>query len=278
LNPILLPVRKLFNLMGVDVVRYKRPAQSLRSGTQTKPAAAQRIIIGGGDRDYGPDWHNIEYATPGYADKYPTLARNIDIPHDLTSSTPFAIPDASIVAAYSSHVFEHLKDPHIRFILADTFRVMAPGGFLRVSCPNIDLYVRAFLEKDLDFFHYRDHPHYAGLGISDSVAGLFLDVFATRLGEKPYKHSYEEVRTTIESLGAEQAIEHYCAQAEYDYARSHYHVNWFNPRKLMAMMREAGFREVYESALGQSRCPAMRDLTTFDMGDPKISLFVECRK
>jgi predicted SAM-dependent methyltransferase len=277
LNPILLPVRKLFNLLGIDVVRYKaRPVQAPQAGA--KSTAPQRIIIGGGDRDYGPDWHNIEYATPGYADKYPTLARNIDIPHDLTSAKPFAIRDGSILTAYSSHVFEHLKDKHIRFILGDTCRVLAPGGYLRVSCPNIDLYVRAFLDKDLDFFHYRHHPHYASLGISDSVVGLFLDVFATRLGEQSRKHRYEEVHSAIESMGVEQAIEHFCEQADYDYAKSHYHVNWFNPRKLMAMMREAGFREVYESALGQSQCPAMRDLTTFDMGDPKISMFVECRK
>lgn len=277
-NPILLPVRKLLNLMGVDVVRYKPPAQPVHFGTRTKPAVPQRIIIGGGDRDYGPEWHNIEYATPGYSDKYATLARNIDIPHDLTSTTPLPIRDASVLAAYSSHVFEHLKDEHIRFILTDVYRVLSPGGYLRVSCPNIDLYVRAFLDKDLEFFHYRQHPHYVRLGIADSVVGLFLDVFATRLGEQPHKRSYEEVRSAIEAMGAERAIQHYCEQVEYDYARSHYHVNWFNPGKLMTMMREAGFRECYESALGQSRCPAMRDLTVFDMGDPKISMFVECRK
>jgi hypothetical protein len=44
------------------------------------------------------------------------------------------------------------------------------------------------------------------------------------------------------------------------------------------MFREAGFREVYLSALGQSYCPDMRDLGLFDMGDPKISMFVEGRK
>lgn len=271
-------MRKLFNLMGVDVVRYKPPVQASQGGARTKPAAPQRIIIGGGDRDYGPDWHNIEFVTQGYADKYATLPRNIDVPHDLTSAKPFAIRDETILAAYSSHVFEHLKDEHIRRILRDTYRVLAPGGYLRVSCPDIDLYVRAFLDKDLEFFHYRDHPHYAKLGISNSIVGMFLDVFATRLGELPRKHSYEDVRSAMESMGIEQSIEHFCRQAAYDYAKSHYHVNWFNRAKLMGMFREAGFQEVYESALGQSRCPAMRDLTTFDMGDPKISMFVECRR
>lgn len=265
--------------MGIDLVKYdptiKRPSFA---GTRRKPKIPQRIIIGGGDRNYGPDWHNIEYVTDGFADKYKTLKQNIDISHDLTAYKPFPIQDESILAAYSSHVIEHLKEEHIRFILQDTYRILKPGGYFRISCPNMDLYIRAFLEKDMDFFHYRNHPHYVKLGISDSIAGMFLDVFATQLGERSRHYTYEEVRSTIERLGVEQAIEHYCKQADYGYEKSHYHVNWFSPAKLMGMLREVGFGSVYQSALGQSYCPEMRDLTVFDMGDPKISLFVECKK
>ncbi len=272
-------VRKLLNPIGIDIVRYDpqtRPKPT--AGFGPKPTVPKRIIIGGGDHAYGENWHNIEYVTQGYADKYRALERNVDIPHDLTSGTPFPVEDASIVAAYSSHVFEHLKDEHIRFVLKDTYRALQPGGYLRVSCPDVNLYVRAFLENDLSFFHYRDHPHYAGLGIQNSVVGLFLDVFATHLGERQPQYTYDEVRSGIERLGAEHAIEHYCRQVEYEHARSHYHVNWFNPGKLIRFLREAGFSDVYESALGQSHCPEMRDLTIFDTGDPKISMFVECRK
>lgn len=278
MRPLLQPVRKLFNAFGVDLVRYDASRRRRAPTRSVKPSVPERIVISGGDRDYGPDWHNIEFVTAGYADKYKSLPRNIDIPHDLTSGKPLPIADGTIGAAYTSHVIEHLKDEHVRFVLKDTHRVLKPGGYLRLSTPDIDLYVRAFLEKDLDFFHYRDHAHYRRLGISDSLAGLFLDVFATRIGEQPEKPSDAEVREKLQHMGAEAALDYYAAQAPYDYARSHYHVNWFNAKKLTAMCRAAGFREVYVSALGQSRCPEMRDLTLFDMGDPKISLFVECRK
>lgn len=273
------PIRRILNLAGIDLVRYdpKRRQHSPKS-SRPKPAVPLRIIIGGGDYDYGPDWHNIEYVTEGYADKYAALNRNIDIPHDLTSGKTLPLQDESIVAAYSSHVFEHLKDEHIRLVLREVHRVLKPGGYLRVSCPDMDLYVRAFLEKDLRFFHYRDHSHYERLGIRDSVVGLFLDVFATKLGERTQQFTYEEVRATIDRLGVEQAIDHYCRQADYDYAKSHYHVNWFNSGKLLRMFQEAGFNDVYKSALGQSYCAEMRDLAVFDTGDPKISMFVECRK
>ena len=271
-------VRRLLHPIGVDLVRYNPPSRMSAVSSRLKPKVPERIIIGGGDRNYGADWHNIEYATPGYADKYKALGANTDIALDLTSGTPFPLRDSSILTAYSSHVIEHLKDQHVRFILRETWRTLRTGGYLRLSCPNIDLYVRAFLSQDLEFFHYRDHPHYAKLGISESVVGLFLDVFATSLGERQQPYNYDEVRSSMERKGIEQAIEFYCEQAEYDHAKSHYHVNWFNPAKLIAMCKEAGFSDVYQSALGQSSCNEMRDLSMFDQGDPKISMFVECRK
>lgn len=277
--PLRRRVRRYLNRIGVDVVRRDRHGTGNRpKDSGFKQPVPEKIIIGGGDYVYGSRWHNIEFVTPGYADKYKGLPSNIDIAHDLTAGKPFSIRDATIAAAYTSHVIEHLKDDHVSFLFRDTWRVLKPGAYFRISCPNVDLYVRAFLEGDLEFFHYRSHPFYVNLGIHDSLTQLFLNVFATALAERSPRHTYEDVRGTMESLGIEQAIESYCRQTPYDYVKSHYHVNWFNPSKLERMLKAAGFGNVYVSALGQSFCPDMRDLSMFDTGDPKISLFVECRK
>lgn len=277
--PLRRRVRRFLNGHGIDVIRSSaiRPP-NLADHTGPKPPIPERIIIGGGDYVYGPRWHNVEYVTQGYADKYKSLPKNIDIPHDLTSGVPLPIRDGSLEAAYTSHVVEHLKDEHVQGIFRDTWRVLKPGGVLRISCPNIDLYVRAFLERDLEFFHYRHERFFVDLNVHDSLAGLFLAVFATQLCERANKPSYEEVRGKIETLGAEQALDYYAALAPYDYAKSHYHVNWFNPAKLTRMLRQAGFSDIYLSGLGQSYYHLLRDQSLFDSGDPKISLYLECRK
>jgi predicted SAM-dependent methyltransferase len=272
-------LRQYLNRHGIDVVRCDpSAARAAREDVGPKPAVPRRIVIGGGDYVYGPSWHNVEYVTAGYADKYKALPKHIDIAHDLTAGKPLPIGDQTIEAAYTSHVIEHLKDKHVQFMFHDAWRVLRDGGYFRISCPNIDLYVRAFRDRDLEFFHYRHHPHYARAGINDSVAGLFLDVFATDLASRPTPYTYEDIRASMDSLGVEKALEYYCSQVAYDYAKSHYHVNWFNVAKLTRMLTAAGFSEIYVSALGQSYCPAMRDTTMFDLGDPKISLFVECKK
>jgi predicted SAM-dependent methyltransferase len=278
-TPIRRQLRRFVNRFGIDVVRCDpAAARAARQDEDAKATVPRRIIIGGGDYVYGPAWHNVEYVTAGYADKYKALPKNIDIAHDLTAGKPLPIRDGTIEAAYTSHVIEHLKDDHVQFMFDDTWRVLQPGGYFRISCPNIDLYVRAFLEKDLEFFHYRHHAHYAAAGIQDSVAGLFLDVFATDIGSRPKPYTYEDVRASMETHGIEQALDRYSAEAPYDYAKSHFHVNWFNPAKLTRMLGAAGFKQIYVSSFGQSFCPAMRDIKMFDLGDPKISLYVECKK
>lgn len=272
-------VRRLLNALGVDIVRY-RPNQrsaSKRGARRPKSVKPLRINIGGGDRDYGPEWHNIEFVTPGYSDKYRNLPDHTDIAHDLSGMLPFPIGDGTLKAAYTSHVIEHLKDEPVQFMFDDVYRTLQPGGRFRISCPDISLYVRAFLERDLGFFHYRnDHPHYAEMGIVDSLPGLFLDVLST--GKHAAGFSDEQVRAILQQKGRAEALDYFSGLVTYHRERSHYHVNWFDEDKIIDMLRKAGFEEVYPSALGQSFVPEMRDLSVFDTGDPKISLFVECRK
>jgi 2-methylisocitrate lyase-like PEP mutase family enzyme len=57
-----------------------------------------------------------------------------------------------------------------------------------------------------------------------------------------------------------------------------YHMNWWNPEKATRMLNAAGFSNVYQSAYGQSASPILRDVTLFDVQDPKLSLYVEAVK
>ena len=51
-----------------------------------------------------------------------------------------------------------------------------------------------------------------------------------------------------------------------------------NETKTLSMLRKAGFTNIRRSGYGQSDCPAMRDLTLFDLQDPKVSLYMEATK
>ena len=272
-------LKKSLNSLGIHFKRYDPtdpfnvPKEWVEEGV--KAAHPERIVIGGGDRNYGPRWHNIEFVTPGYAEKYKSLPANTDIAHDLTANKPLSIDSETIEAAYTSHVIEHLQDEHVAYVFADTYRVLKPGGVFRITCPDIDLYIRAFLDKDLSFFHYRDHYHYVDLGINESVAGMFLDVFATPIAQNA---RYEEIADSFKTKGIIPTLEYYRSKVVYDGKQSHFHINWFNVEKLKTMLKKAGFSNFRVSGMGQSHYSDMRNLSKFDTQDFKISLFVECVK
>src|SRR5690349_21176406 len=63
--------------------------------------------------------------------------------HDLRNPLPFAAGAFEVV--YHSHVLEHLSREQARFLIAECFRVLRPGGFLRVAVPDLETICRLYL-------------------------------------------------------------------------------------------------------------------------------------
>jgi len=63
---------------------------------------------------------------------------------DLLAALPFET--RSVDAVYAYHVLEHLDLHEARRFLAECLRVLAPGGWLRVSTPDFVGHLRAYLE------------------------------------------------------------------------------------------------------------------------------------
>jgi predicted SAM-dependent methyltransferase len=65
------------------------------------------------------------------------------VAHDLSTGVP--LPDASCEVVYHSHVLEHLKRPDAQFFMRECFRVLKPGGILRVAVPDLEQVCRQYL-------------------------------------------------------------------------------------------------------------------------------------
>lgn len=81
---------------------------------------------------------------------------NIDVfPAELSINVnrPLPFPDASARLVFASHVLEHLYHPGeaLRF-LRECRRVLAVGGRIRLIVPDIECYIRAYVEHDERFF------------------------------------------------------------------------------------------------------------------------------
>lgn len=65
--------------------------------------------------------------------------------HDVRRGLPFS--DASFDAVYGSHVLEHLTPCDAERLVADCFRVLAPGGIARLVVPDLETIARLYLQS-----------------------------------------------------------------------------------------------------------------------------------
>lgn len=115
--------------------------------------------------------HGLAYRLTG-ANRYYTrdeycrlLGDHVFVHHDLAYGIPFA--DGSADFVYSSHFLEHLYRADAQRLLQESFRVLKPGGTIRVSVPDLEyavsLYHAGKRREMLGnyFFVEDDDSHYA---------------------------------------------------------------------------------------------------------------------
>lgn len=68
----------------------------------------------------------------------------IDICWDVTKGVP--LRDGAVKGVFSEHCFEHLPIESIDFVLRECYRVIEPGGHIRLIVPDGELYLTRYTE------------------------------------------------------------------------------------------------------------------------------------
>lgn len=97
-------------------------------------SSAQRLVNVGCGRTVHPEWVNIDLvpSAPGV------------IKHNLCCGLPFA--DDQVDAIYHSHVLEHLGPEQGERMLRECYRVLRPGGILRIVVPDLEQIAKLYLD------------------------------------------------------------------------------------------------------------------------------------
>ena len=78
----------------------------------------------------------------------------------LDAARPFPFPDDAFAYVYSEHMIEHICPESAKAMLSECFRVLVPGGKVRVSTPDLAFLVALFgperpprLERYIEWYH-----------------------------------------------------------------------------------------------------------------------------
>ena len=94
----------------------------------------------------------------------------------------FDYADNSVDVIYSSHTIEHLTYNEGAFVFKESFRVLKPGGIIRIIVPDFAVTVQTYLnyrEKSphLAAKKFLDDTYYFEIPIPDSLPGLIKYYF-----------------------------------------------------------------------------------------------------
>ncbi|HMJ24903.1 MAG TPA: methyltransferase domain-containing protein [Pyrinomonadaceae bacterium] len=66
----------------------------------------------------------------------------VQVVWNLAEGLPF--PDSTCAAIFSEHVIEHISKEHASRLLGECYRVLQPGGVLRISTPDAERFLRSY--------------------------------------------------------------------------------------------------------------------------------------
>ena len=115
-------------------------------------AAGLKINIGAG-LSGAAGWFNIDNSPTVLISRIPLARKLLKTPQwpkdvrrfDVRKGLPF--PDQSAIYIYSSHTFEHFTWAESVVVAKECFRVLRPGGVVRIVVPDLELIVRRYLAE-----------------------------------------------------------------------------------------------------------------------------------
>jgi len=116
------------------------------------------------------------------------------------------LDDASVRRIHCEHFFEHLRFPdEVMPALTECFRVLEPGGELRIIVPDAGRYIRAYANDDMQFF---DAMRELGGAVTPFETDIEIVNQAFRMGgDHQFAWDVHVMRRRLEHVGFERVEE-----------------------------------------------------------------------
>lgn len=179
--PVLFPLAKAARDFARRLRSYPR-WRALRKKTNVK------LDLGSGARRGANGWTTVDVG-------------GADISWDLRHGIP--MPDASVDALYSSHLFEHIPYQQLIPFIQECRRVLKPGGSLSVCVPNARFYIDAYVQGR----SFRNRQEFYQPAVVDTGSHLDQVNYIAYMGGNHFYLFDEENLTNTLKRGGFQKVE-----------------------------------------------------------------------
>jgi len=179
---------------------------------------------------------------------------------------------------YTSHTLEHIPHFKIESSIAEINRIMKVGGILRISVPDLEKAVLAYVNKDREYFcnketiHNADHMGFGSLLLNQIISPghqtIAFDSFLNPVGSygHTYNYDFEMMRILLEKWGFDYVVKSEFCRSAVEEMRQAY--------TIMSQDKQCAYSPLQADVLVKTGAGFF---TGFD-NKPGISLFIEARK
>jgi len=242
----------------------------------------KKIIVGDNNNKYfGRGWETVDMKGADH------------VLNVIDTTLPFKDNEISLI--YTSHMIGHITNKEALKLFKEFFRILRPGGFLRISAPNSDYYINSYKNGDLHAFDRDEYGVGTGRTYKEEVAMCVYQFNLSR--ELLTNHnllclmfcSYSDIPNDapiftkndvdlhLQSDSNEEFIQ-WCS-SHYDNSRRGGHINGFNAVKTINLLKEIGFLKPQSKGYRESSVVEFKTNPHIDLELRKnISFYVEVKK
>jgi SAM-dependent methyltransferase len=258
-------VRKFFNTLGYEINRIK-PVE--RSGLNLNIGAGNYEINGFKSLDfYSPHYYPVKH-------KFNSNRINYNI---ITDAIPFE--SNTIDSIYVSHVIEHLPDHAVEKLFSESYRVLKPGGVLRISTPDSKFLFNVSTFNN-DYWLWRlSNKRNSLLNESSAQLDFLIEELATPKSKHYLNHLSNSVLDSLdlEGLGYIEVLSKLKSNLEFRFEFPGEHINSHDFESIEKLLSSIGFSKTIESKYQGSIHRNLQG-TDIDITGPNMSLYVDCMK
>lgn len=173
---------------------------------QSKNSKPLRLHLGCGT-NLAQGWVNID----NNYDKNIDL-RKLDLNWDLTKPLPYKKDTVDLI--FHEHFIEHLKKPDGEEFLRECYRLLKPGGVMRMGWPDLAKFIRAYATRDKKYFKYISQNVFYGMKYNtwDELVGDFFYSW-----DHQYGYTRKHMKMLLEDIGFKDIKYHKYNDSEYGF-------------------------------------------------------------
>jgi len=144
-------------------------------------------------------WLNIRYERREEYGKIKKSNEAFYLNYNLLKTWPFE--NDSIQHIAGSHFIEHLDlNQGIQF-LKESFRVLKKGGVIRLSCPDLNIYARNYIENNRKFFENKWIKEWCAFKNAVTPGEIFIAKAYDSGGSHKWFYDFDSLKHVLETAG-----------------------------------------------------------------------------